>query len=61
MELMILVGTNLVWLSQLEMVQVDKYGMLVSPGILEQVVSCRDAKAQESLMECIIQVWIQIL
>lgn len=29
---------------------------LVLPGILEQVVSCRDAIAQEYLMECIIQV-----
>ncbi len=28
----------------------------VLPGILEQVVSCRDAIAQEYLMECIIQV-----
>lgn len=26
------------------------------PGILEQAVSCRDAIAQEYLMECIIQV-----
>lgn len=29
---------------------------MVLPGILEQVVSCRDAIAQEYLMECIIQV-----
>ena len=27
------------------------------PNILEQVVSCRDAIAQEYLMECIIQVF----
>jgi len=27
------------------------------PGLLEQVVSCRDAIAQEYLMECIIQVF----
>ena len=27
------------------------------PGILEQVVSCRDPIAQEYLMECIIQVF----
>merc|ERR1719228_700940 len=57
MELRILVGTNLVRLSQLEMVQVDMYSRLVLPGILEQVVSCRDAIAQEYLMECIIQVF----
>jgi len=29
---------------------------VVLPGILEQIVSCRDAIAQEYLMECIIQV-----
>ena len=56
MELRILVGTNLVRLSQLESVGVDMYRSLVLPGVLEQVVSCRDAIAQEYLMECIIQV-----
>lgn len=30
---------------------------VVLPGILEQVVSCKDAIAQEYLMECIIQVF----
>jgi len=30
---------------------------VVLPSILEQVVSCRDAIAQEYLMECIIQVF----
>ncbi|PZC72827.1 hypothetical protein B5X24_HaOG210544 [Helicoverpa armigera] len=47
-ELRILVGTNLVRLSQLESVTVEDYGRLVLPGILEQV---------EYLMECIIQVF----
>jgi len=56
-ELRILVGTNLVRLSQLESINLDKYRKLVLPGILEQVVSCRDAIAQEYLMECIIQVF----
>ncbi|XP_060807154.1 vacuolar protein sorting-associated protein 35 [Amyelois transitella] len=56
-ELRILVGTNLVRLSQLESVTVEHYRKLVLPGILEQVVSCRDAIAQEYLMECIIQVF----
>lgn len=60
-ELRILVGTNLVRLSQLESVNLDKYRKLVLPGILEQVVSCRDAIAQEYLMECIIQVIISPL
>lgn len=56
-ELRILVGTNLVRLSQLECLDVEKYKKSVLPGILEQVVSCRDAIAQEYLMECIIQVF----
>ncbi|XP_034949457.1 vacuolar protein sorting-associated protein 35 isoform X1 [Chelonus insularis] len=56
-ELKILVGTNLVRLSQLESVTLEIYKKLVLPGILEQVVSCRDAIAQEYLMECIIQVF----
>lgn len=54
-ELRILVGTNLLRLSQLESVTLDLYTKLVLPGILEQLVSCRDAIAQEYLMECIIQ------
>ncbi|GAB6026743.1 Vacuolar protein sorting-associated protein 35 [Chamberlinius hualienensis] len=56
-ELRILVGTNLVRLSQLEYVDVEKYKKYVLPGILEQAVSCHDAIAQEYLMECIIQVF----
>lgn len=55
-ELRILVGTNLVRLSQLESINFEEYQKMVLPGILEQVVSCRDAVAQEYLMECIIQV-----
>ena len=35
----------------------DIYKQNVLPGVLEQVVSCRDAIAQEYLMECIIQVF----
>ncbi|KAF5299578.1 hypothetical protein FQR65_LT09383 [Abscondita terminalis] len=57
-ELRILVGTNLVRLSQLESVNLEKYQKIVLPGILEQVcISCKDAIAQEYLMECIIQVF----
>ena len=56
-ELKILVGTNLVRLSQLESATLETYQRLILPGILEQVVSCRDAIAQEYLMECIIQVF----
>lgn len=36
-ELRILVGTNLVRLSQLESVELEKYQKIVLPGILEQV------------------------
>lgn len=57
MELRILVGTNLVRLSQLDNIDVELYKTTVLPGVLEQVVSCRDAIAQEYLMECIIQVF----
>lgn len=56
-ELKILVGTNLVRLSQLETVNLEIYQKIILPSILEQVVSCRDAIAQEYLMECIIQVF----
>eukprot|EP01137_Pigoraptor_chileana_P025729 Opistho-2@95613 len=56
-DLRLLVGTNLVRLSQLEGVDVVMYRDLVLPGVLEQVVNCKDAIAQEYLMECIIQVF----
>ncbi|CAF2076306.1 unnamed protein product [Rotaria magnacalcarata] len=56
-ELRILVGTNLVRLSELECVNVERYKTIVLPKIMEQVVSCRDPIAQEYLMECIIQVF----
>lgn len=56
-ELRILVGTNLVRLSQLECIDTEKYKKVVLPGVLEQAVSCRDPIAQEYLMECIIQVF----
>ncbi|UXI19240.1 transferase CAF17 [Sarcoptes scabiei] len=57
LELRLLVGTNLVRLSQLESVTAEIYSRVVLPGILEQVVSCKDAIAQEYLMESLIQVF----
>ena len=57
LELRILVGTNLVRLSELEAIDSTLYVKSVLPSILEQVVKCRDAIAQEYLMECIIQVF----
>ncbi|KAL0075946.1 vacuolar protein sorting-associated protein 35 [Phycomyces blakesleeanus] len=56
-ELRILVGTNLVRLSQLEGVDLRMYQTTILPGILDQVVSCRDVIAQEYLMEVITQVF----
>lgn len=45
-ELKILVGTNLVRLSQLDSATLDIYQKIILPSILEQVVSCHDAIAQ---------------
>ncbi|QRV76950.1 vacuolar protein sorting-associated protein 35 [Ceratobasidium sp. AG-Ba] len=56
-ELRILVGTNLVRLSQLDGVDLNMYRTLILPSILEQVVSCKDVIAQEYLMEVVIQVF----
>uniref|UniRef100_A0A915P651 Vacuolar protein sorting-associated protein 35 n=1 Tax=Meloidogyne floridensis TaxID=298350 RepID=A0A915P651_9BILA len=56
-ELRILVGTNLVRLSQLQNLELSLYRQIVLPGILEQSVSCREPISQEYLMECVIQVF----
>ncbi|KAF9112984.1 Vacuolar protein sorting-associated protein 35 [Mortierella sp. AM989] len=56
-ELRILVGTNLVRLSQLDSVDLNVYQSTILPSVLEQIVSCRDVIAQEYLMEVIIQVF----
>jgi len=56
-ELRILVGTNLVRLSQLDGVDVDRYVESVLPRLLEQVVNCKDTIAQPYLLDCIIQVF----
>lgn len=54
-ELRILVGTNLVRLSQLDGVDLEMYQTTILPSILQQVVSCKDVIAQEYLMEVVIQ------
>ena len=56
-QLKILVGTNLVRLSQLEGVDEARYASDVLPPLLEQVVNCRDAIAQPYLLDCIINVF----
>ncbi|KAJ9668122.1 retromer complex subunit Vps35 [Coniosporium apollinis] len=53
-ELQLLVGSNLVRLSQL--VDLDNYKKILQP-LLEQVVQCRDVLAQEYLLEVITQVF----
>ncbi|KAF8439372.1 vacuolar protein sorting-associated protein 35 [Boletus edulis BED1] len=56
-ELRILVGTNLVRLSQLDGVDLEMYQHSILPAILQQVVNCKDVIAQEYLMEVVIQVF----
>ncbi|KAJ3365738.1 Vacuolar protein sorting-associated protein 35 [Allomyces javanicus] len=56
-ELRILVGTNIVRLSQLEAVDLGMYQATILPPILDQIIQCRDVIAQEYLMEVIIQVF----
>ncbi|KAF8245291.1 vacuolar protein sorting-associated protein 35 [Wilcoxina mikolae CBS 423.85] len=54
-ELQLLVGSNLVRLSQL--VDLETYKNVILPPLLEQVVQCRDVLAQEYLLEVITQVF----
>eukprot|EP01041_Mallomonas_annulata_P001296 gene1296-2508_t len=56
-DLRILVGTNLVRLSQLEGLDVEEYKENILPRILEQITDCKDTIAQSYLMDCIIQVF----
>ena len=56
-DLKILVGTNLVRLSQLEGVDTDCYRDVILPEILKNVVECKDTISQGYLMDCVIQVF----
>lgn len=56
-DLRVLVGTNLVRLSQLEGVDATRYVQVVLPKLLEQVVNCKDSIAQPYLLDCVIQVF----
>lgn len=56
-DLRILVGTNLVRLSQLDGIDLPMYQQTSLPSILEQVVNCKNVIAQDYLMEVIIQVF----
>lgn len=54
-ELQLLVGSNLVRLSQL--VDLESYRNVILHPLLEQVVQCRDVLAQEYLLEVVTQVF----
>ncbi|KAJ3068708.1 Vacuolar protein sorting-associated protein 35, partial [Rhizoclosmatium hyalinum] len=56
-ELKLLVGSNLLRLSQLEGLGSDVFANLILPSIMSEVVNCRDVMAQEYLMEVVIQVF----
>lgn len=56
-ELEIVVGSNLVRLSQLEGIDKEYYRKAILPAILEQVVQCRDVIAQEYLLDVVTQVF----
>jgi len=57
LDLRILVGMNLVRLSQLDGVDAETYKQAVLPRVMEQVMNCKDQIAQQYLMECLIQVF----
>ena len=56
-ELGLLVGMNLICLSQLDGLDKTMYSEEVLPRILEQVVNCKDQIAQQYLIDAIIQVF----
>jgi vacuolar protein sorting-associated protein 35 len=55
--LRILVGTNLVRLSQLEAVTSKIYGEVILPRILDHIVAAGDPLSQAYLMDCLVQVF----
>lgn len=54
-DLRILVGTNLVRLSQLENVTSKIYGEVILNQILDHIVTCGDPLSQAYLMDCLVQ------
>ena len=56
-ELRILVGTNLVRLSQLDSITSQIYGEIILPTVLDHIVVCADPLAQAYLIDCIVQVF----
>jgi len=57
LDLRILIGANLVRISQLEGLDINDYKFKILPKILEEVLDCKDTIAQSYLMDCIIQVF----
>lgn len=56
-ELKILVGSNLVILSQLDSVNIDYYNSKILPQLLQQIIKCNDSIAQNYLLDVIIQIF----
>uniref|UniRef100_A0A7S1G297 Vacuolar protein sorting-associated protein 35 n=1 Tax=Corethron hystrix TaxID=216773 RepID=A0A7S1G297_9STRA len=57
-ELRLLVGSNLVRLSQLEHLTEDMYKEVVLPNMLDKAANgCRDTTGQSYIMDCVIQVF----
>lgn len=57
LELRLLVGSNISTLARLEGVDLPMYTSIVLPAVLDQIVSCHDAIAQEYLADCVAQVF----
>ena len=51
----LLVGTNLLRLSQIAGLTPQLYAAAVLPRLLEQIITCKDTIAQGYLMDCIVQ------
>jgi vacuolar protein sorting-associated protein 35 len=56
-ELKILVGSNLVILSQLDCINKNLYNNKILPEILQQIIKCKDSIAQNYLLDVIIQIF----
>lgn len=56
-DLRVLVGANLLRLSQLEGFDVNEYKVNILSKILDEVIACKDTLAQTYLMDCIIHVF----
>lgn len=56
-QLRLLVGSNISTLSRLQGVDLPMYKKTVFPAVLDQIVSCHDAIAQEYLADCVAQVF----